>query len=80
MATTEAFQQAVDQVVERAGGNDELLQTVAQAFTTNDPAQVRQVLAEHGGLQLTDDEARGYISEFHSRYQADPNNSRYFPT
>ena len=70
---SDAFSQAVDRVVARAGGNDMILQKVATAFGSSDAAQVREVLAMYGGLRVTEEEARDFISQFQAQYQVDAN-------
>lgn len=78
MPTSQAFNEAVDRLVERAGGNDELLQSVAQAFGSNDPARVQKVVAEQTGQQISEAEAREYMQQFQAQYQADPGTGRYY--
>lgn len=74
------FDDAVNRVVESAGGNDAILQQVAAAFASGDTDQIRSVMSQHGGIDLSDADMQSFIQQFNAKYQADPANGRYWPT
>ena len=75
--TAAAFEEAMHQVIERTRGDDGALQQVAAALDSGDFPQIRAVMAQHGGLEICEAQARDFVQWFQARYQADPVTGRY---
>jgi len=69
--TKDDYTRAVSRVIERAGGDDKLLQRMAGSFASNNVAQVRKILAEYGGLSLSEELLREYIDRFNREHRPD---------
>ena len=69
--TKDDYTRAVSRVIERAGGDDELLQRMAGSFASNNVAQVRKILAEYGGLSLSEELLREYMDRFNREHRPD---------
>ena len=69
--TKDDYTRAVSRVIERAGGDDKLLQRMASSFASNDVAQVRKILTEYGGLSLSEELLREYMDRFNREHRPD---------